>query len=79
MKVAQTQLSKSEYDLLVEYARKRKLTLKDVIREAVRSLVLSDEVSPEDPLFVEKPSTSRSGKRERTSEEHDKILYKART
>ncbi len=78
MKVAQTQLSKSEYDLLVKYARKRKSTIKDVIREAVRNLILSDEVSPEDPLFFEKPTTSRSGKRKRTSEDHDKILYKAR-
>ncbi len=75
MKVAQTRLSESEYDLLVEYARKRKSTLKDVIREAVRSLILSDKVSPEDPLFVEPPSTSRSARRERTSEVHDKILY----
>ncbi len=75
MKVAQTRLSESEYDLLVEYARKRNSTLKDVIREAVRSLILSDKVSPEDLLFVEPPSTSRSERRERTSGVHDKILY----
>lgn len=78
MKVAQTRLSEAEYNLLVEYARRRGATLKDVLREAVRGLVLSDEVSPEDPLFIEPPSVPRSGKREQTSMKHDKRLYRVK-
>ncbi len=78
MKVAQTLLSKSEYDLLAEYARKKGATIKDVLREAVRSFVLSDEVTPEDPLFTEPPSATKTGRKERTSTQHDRILYRSR-
>ena len=75
MKVAQTELNEAEYRLLVQYAEKQGLTLKDALREAARRLVLPDRVDPDDPLFTQPPVAPRTGRKERTSEEHDKYLY----
>ncbi len=75
MKVAQTELNEAEYRLLVHYAEKQGITLKEALREAARRLVLSDTVDPDDPIFTQPPVAKRTGKRERTSMEHDKLLY----
>jgi hypothetical protein len=75
MKVAQTELSETEYRLLLEYAKKKNLTLKEVLREGVRRVVLQDEVHRDDPIFVEEPVAKATGRKERTSVEHDKYLY----
>jgi len=75
MKVVQTELNEAEYRLLVDYVRKRGRTIKEALREAALKLILSDEVHPDDPIFVESPSVKGTGKKERTSTEHDKLLY----
>ncbi len=75
MKVAQTELNEAEYRLLVQYAEKQGLTLKEALREATRRLVLSDKVDPDDPFFTHPPVVPKTGRKERTSEEHDKYLY----
>jgi len=75
MKVAQTELSETEYRLLLEYARKKKLTLKEVLREGALRIALQDEVHRDDPIFAEARSAKATGRKERTSVEHDKYLY----
>jgi len=78
MKVAQTELTEAEYKLLQEYAKKKKLTLKEILREGALKVALQDEVYQDDPIFSEGPVAKASGKRERTSVEHDKYLYGSR-
>lgn len=75
MKVAQTELSEAEYRLLAEYAKKRGLTLKQVLREGALKLALEKGLDPDDPLFTHAPLAKATGKKERTSVEHDKYLY----
>ncbi len=75
MKVAQTELSETEHKMLLEYAKKEKLTLKEVLREGALRIALRDEVHRDDPIFVEEPAAKATGKKERTSVEHDKYLY----
>ena len=75
MKVAQTELTETEYKLLLEYAKRKKLTLKDALREGALRVALQDEVQSKDPIFVEGPAAKATGKKERTSLEHDKYLY----
>jgi len=75
MKVVQTELNDAEYKLLADYARKRGKTIKEAIREATLNLILSDTVHPDDPLFTEPHLVKGTGKKERTSVEHDKLLY----
>ena len=75
MKVAQTELNDSEYRLLQHYAQTHKISLKEALREAARLLVLSDKVDADDPIFTKLRVIPGTGKRERTSVEHDKLLY----
>lgn len=74
LKVAQTELSEAEYGLLVTYAEKHGMSLKEALRQAARLLVFSDKVDPNDPIFHMKISPG-TGRKERTSIEHDRILY----
>lgn len=78
MKVAQTELTETEHKLLVEYARKKKLTLKEVLREGALRIALQEEVEEEDPIFTEGPVAKATGRKERTSEDHDEYLYGSR-
>jgi len=75
MKTVQTSVTEVEYRLLEEYARKRAKTIKETVREAIRRLVMEDQVSPEDPIFTMPPSCPKTGKSESTSEAHDDFLY----
>jgi len=75
MKVVQTELNEAEYKLLVDYARKRGRTIKEALREATLKLIISDRVHSDDPLFTEPPSVKGTGKKERISTEHDRMLY----
>jgi len=75
MKVVQTELNEAEYKLLADYARKKGSTIKEALREAALNLVLSDTVHSDDPLFTEPHLVKGAGKKERTSVEHDKVLY----
>jgi len=48
MKVVQTQVTETEYALLAAYARSRKTTIKDAMRDAIRAVAMRDSVDPDD-------------------------------
>lgn len=75
MKVAQTELNETEYQLLARYAEEHKLSVKDALRLAAQRLVLEDKVYPDDPIFRNVERGSKPGKKTRWSVDHDKILY----
>lgn len=75
MKVAQTEFSEAEYRLLAEYAKKKGLTLKQALRDGALRLIHEERLDPDDTLFTHAPLAKASGKKERTSLEHDKYLY----
>jgi len=75
LKVAQTELNETEYQLLARYAEEHKLTVKEALRMAAQKLVLDDRVYPDDPIFRNMEEASKPGKKTRWSVEHDKILY----
>jgi hypothetical protein len=74
MKVVQTTLSEAEHKLLEEYARRNSKTIKEVLREAIRTAV-EDKVDRADPIFKEGPASKKTGKKDFGSVEHDKFLY----
>jgi len=75
MRIIQTELSEPEHALLARYARDNGKTIKEVVRELVRGLVLSDRVHASDPVFSEPPVGTKRGTKETTSADHDKVLY----
>ena len=74
MKVVQTTLTEAEHKLLEEYAKRNSMTIKDVLREAIK-ITIEGKVNANDPIFMCPPSSKRTGKRDSGSEEHDKYLY----
>ena len=74
MKVVQTTLTEAEHKLLEEYAKRNSKSIKEVLREAIKTAI-EGKVNPNDPIFTSPPSSRRTGKRDRVSEEHDKFLY----
>jgi hypothetical protein len=74
MRVVQTTLSEEEHKLLEEYARSRSKSIKEVVREAVRSVV-EGEVMAGDPIFSRPPASKNTGRRDNGSVEHDRYLY----
>lgn len=75
MKIVQTVLSDSEHKMLEEYAMRNSKTIKDVVKEAIRSTVMEDRALPDDSLFTEPPSARRTGKMDDASVKHDMYLY----
>jgi len=75
MKVVQTRVPEQEYTLLAEYAARTEKTLQEALREAIRKLVLEDEVDPQDPVFTLPPGGKPSARKRRISERHDELLY----
>ncbi|RLE94438.1 MAG: hypothetical protein DRN04_03350 [Thermoprotei archaeon] len=75
LKVVQTKLTQLEYRLLREYAESRGLTIAEALREIIRKHVIDDRVYESDPFFTEGPVVKRKGAVEKTSLEHNKILY----
>ena len=75
LKVAQTELNETEYQLLARYAEEHKLTVKEALRMAAQRLVLDDKVYPDDPIFRNIERASKPRKKTRWSVDHDKILY----
>ena len=73
MKIVQAKLSDVEYKMLEEYARKSGKSIKEVVHEAILKFIT--KISPEDSIFTQPPAASKTGKHEKTSEQHDKILY----
>jgi hypothetical protein len=78
MKVVQTTLTEAEHKLLEEYAKKNSMSIKQVLREAVKTTI-EGNVNPQDPIFTCPPSSKRTVKKDRDSEEHDKYLYEENT
>jgi hypothetical protein len=78
MKVVQTTLTEAEHKLLEEYAKVNSKSIKEVLREAIR-IALEGNVNPDDPIFTCAPSSKRTGKKDRGSDEHDKYLYGGET
>ncbi|MCW3983040.1 MAG: hypothetical protein NWE96_03500 [Candidatus Bathyarchaeota archaeon] len=74
MKVIQTTISEAEHKLLEEYAKKNSKSIKEVVREAIRTTI-DGTVNPDDPVFTSPPSSKRTGKVDHGSIEHDKHLY----
>lgn len=79
MKVVQTRVAEQEYALLADYAARTEKTLQDVVRAAIRHLVLEDAVDPEDPVFTLPPGGKPSARKRRISERHDELLYGKRS
>jgi len=75
MKVVQTSVSETEYSILAAYAKSRKSTIKDIVREAIRKLTIRDEVEPDDPLFKAFPLSRKKTKMADASEKADLYLY----
>lgn len=67
-------MTEAEHKLLEEYAKKHSTSIKEVLREAIRTTMEGD-VNQNDPIFTCRPSSKRTGKKDRGSEEHDKYLY----
>ena len=78
MKVVQTTLTEAEHKLLEEYAKRNSMSIKEVLREAVRA-TMEANVNPNDPIFTCPPSYKQTGKKDRGSEEHDMYLYGEKT
>jgi hypothetical protein len=74
MPVVQTTLTEAEHKLLEEYAKRNSMSIKEVLRKAVRT-TLDGKVNPNDPIFKCPPSSKQTGKKDHGSEEHDKYLY----
>jgi hypothetical protein len=75
LKVAQTELNETEYQLLARYAEEHKLTVKEALRMAAQKLVLDDKVYPDDSIFKNIERASNPAKKTQWSVDHDKILY----
>lgn len=75
MKVVQTRLSETEYALLEAYAKSRRTTIKETVREAILRTVLRDEVNPDDPIFRAFPLTRKKAKITDGSERVDYYVY----
>jgi hypothetical protein len=75
MIVVQTRLPELEYDLLRKKARAERRPIHEVVREAIRLYVFSDEVDPNHPIFraLARPA-GRKGT-DRTSLRVDELLY----
>lgn len=71
-------LTDSEHRLLEEYASRNSKTIKEVIKEAIRKTVVEGKVSPNDSLFVEPPSSKKTGRSDDASVKHDLYLYGAK-
>ncbi|MDE1858843.1 MAG: hypothetical protein KGI26_07245 [Thaumarchaeota archaeon] len=74
MKVVQTTLTEEEHRLLEEYARRKSMSIKEVLREAVRTVVEGSVLSG-DPIFSQSPASKKTGKNDRASVDHDMYLY----
>jgi hypothetical protein len=61
--------------VLAEYARSRKTTIKDAMKEAIRMLTLKEDVDPESPIFRRFPLTRKKGRHGDASERPDVYLY----
>jgi len=73
-KVVQTEVDASAYHLLEEIIKKRRMTIKEALREAVASWIGLQTPLEDDPLFKIKPT--RTGVKTDTSRLDDAIYGK---
>jgi len=52
LKVTQTELNETEYQLLARYAEEHKLTMKEALHLAAKKLVQDDKVYPGEPIYA---------------------------
>jgi len=71
-KIVQTELAEREYGFLVKVAKKKKLTIKEGLREAVQHWIIAQVAVEEDPLFSIEPVKTGV---ETDSSRLDKALY----
>jgi hypothetical protein len=58
-KVVRTEVDASDYDILESIAKKRKMTIKEAVREAIESSIAPQMPLEEDPLFKITPTRTR--------------------
>lgn len=75
-KVVQTEVDPSEYAILERIVKRRKMTIKEAVREAITSWVGLQTPLNEDPLFNVKPA--RTGVKTNASK-LDEALYSRRS
>lgn len=75
MKLVQAKIPEAEYLLLKKKATDEHKTLQEVIRDALKSYLLSDSLDVKDPLFKAFPMTGETGGKEETSIDHDIVIY----
>jgi hypothetical protein len=74
-KVVQTELEQGDYETLVRLAKRKKMTIKEAAREALRLWSASVSDLSEDPLFKLKPVEFKVRVR---SDDLEAFLYKKR-
>lgn len=72
MKVVQTRLNELEYALLKKVATRKKMNLKDAVKEAIENYIKRERVDPNDSLFSA-PVAEHGA--EDGSAAHDRYLY----
>ncbi len=72
-KIVQTDLNDEEYQMFVDYLEKKKLTIKEGLREAIRLFLRQELDFKNDPYFRSRTS-AKSGRTD-VSEGHDRYLY----
>jgi hypothetical protein len=51
MKVIQTEVSETEYKIIENYVKTRKMSIRKLIKEAVMEKIMGTEISSDDSLF----------------------------
>ncbi len=78
MRVVQTEITDTEHALLETYVKAHNTTIKEAVREAIRTLTIRDQIDPDDPVFRIFPLVRGKGKLRKLSEDHDRHLYGGR-
>jgi hypothetical protein len=74
MKVVQTTLTEAKHKLLEEYAKRNSMTIKEVLRQAIRAIMQTTLTLMTQSSHAT-PSSKRTGKKDLGSQEHDRYLY----
>jgi hypothetical protein len=53
MKVIQTEVSDTEYRIIENYVKKRKISIRKLIKEAVMERIMGSQMSEDDSLFTD--------------------------
>ncbi|MCF2136904.1 MAG: hypothetical protein K9W43_06620 [Candidatus Thorarchaeota archaeon] len=72
MTVVQTKISREEHALLLQRAKQKGTTIKEMLRQIIREYLMRSEADSDDPFF-KLEFQGREG--EHGSVDHDEILY----